>query len=184
MEFDYIPGIAKTTVSIISKMKKIIFIRHAKAEDSSGDITDFERSLTMKGKLISKVMARKLGEREKSPGTIITSPAFRALETAIIFANEFGVDPDKIIMKSLLYFRMNFNSLLESLSDVNEDQDTVTMFGHNPQFSDIANKLCKEGCDILPKCAIIGISFKISTWSDVKHNTGHLDYFLKPQKLI
>jgi phosphohistidine phosphatase len=165
-------------------MKKIIFIRHAKAEDSSSQITDFERSLTIKGKIISKMMARKLGEKENSHGIIISSPAFRALETAIIFANELSIDPEKILIKSSLYFKMNFHSLIASLSDVNEDQDTVMLFGHNPSFSDIANNLCKEGCEILPKCGIIGISFKISTWSEVKHNAGNMDYLLKPQKII
>jgi phosphohistidine phosphatase SixA len=33
-------------------------------------------------------MARKLVEKEKSPGVILSSPAFRALETALIFAGE------------------------------------------------------------------------------------------------
>ena len=48
--------------------------------------------LTLKGKIISGLMARKLHEKEKSPGVMMTSPAFRALETALIFAGEFGID--------------------------------------------------------------------------------------------
>ena len=42
-------------------MKKLIFVRHGKAEEESG-ISDFERSLTLKGKVISGLMALKLAE--------------------------------------------------------------------------------------------------------------------------
>jgi phosphohistidine phosphatase SixA len=34
-------------------MKRLIFVRHGKAEDGSPEISDFERSLTLKGKVIS-----------------------------------------------------------------------------------------------------------------------------------
>jgi len=165
-------------------MKKLIFIRHAKAEETAGEISDFERSLTIKGKITSKLMARKLKTKEDSLGIIITSPAFRALETSIIFAREFGVLPDKIILNNKLYFKMNFQSLLEFLSLVNEDDNTVTLFGHNPSFTEIANNLTINGCDVMPKCSVVVISFKIRTWSEIRPDTGKIDYSLKPEKII
>ncbi|MCX6326900.1 MAG: histidine phosphatase family protein [Bacteroidia bacterium] len=165
-------------------MKKLIFIRHGRAEDSSPETSDFERSLTLKGKIISKLIAQKVREKENSPGILITSPAFRALETAFIFAGEFGIDPEKIIINSKLYYKMNFHYLLEILSMVSEDCDSVTLFGHNPSFSEIANGLCREGCDFMPKSGVICISFNIRTWSEIRHNTGNVEYFLKPEKAL
>ena len=91
-------------------MKKLIFIRHGRAEDPAPEISDFERSLTLKGKSISKLMAHKLHEKENTPGVLITSPAFRALETAIIFAEEFGIKSETIILNSDLYYKMNFKT--------------------------------------------------------------------------
>ena len=58
-----------------------------KLKITASGISDYERSLTLKGKIISRLMGKKLREMEKSPVTIITSPAFRALETALIFAS-------------------------------------------------------------------------------------------------
>src|SRR5664279_4227905 len=147
-------------------MKRIILIRHGKAEDESAEISDFERSLTLKGKVIAGMMARKLLEKEKSMGVILTSPAFRALETALIFAGEFGINTDDIIMNSNLYFKMNYRNLPALLSTIDEETETLTMFGHNPSFSEIANMLSQEGCDFLPKTGIVCISFKVMTWSD------------------
>jgi phosphohistidine phosphatase len=165
-------------------MKKLIFVRHGRAEDPAPEISDFERSLTMKGKIIAKLMAQKLREKENSPFAIITSPAFRALETAIIFAEEFDIEPEKILLNSNLYYKMTFQYLPEILSLAGDNADSVALFGHNPSFTEIADSLCREGCDFIPKCGIIGISFNISTWSDMKRKTGKTDYYLKPEKVL
>jgi phosphohistidine phosphatase len=163
-------------------MKKLIFIRHGKAEDPVPEISDFARSLTLKGKIISKLMAGKFMEKEKSPGIIVTSPAFRALETAFIFASEFGIDTEKVILNSSLYYKMSFQNLPDILSNINEDSEIVTLFGHNPSFTQIANTLSKEGCEFLPKTGIVCISFNITTWSEIGRNIGKIEYFLKPEK--
>jgi phosphohistidine phosphatase len=165
-------------------MKRLIFVRHGKAEDGSSEISDFERSLTLKGKVISRLMAHKLMEKEKSPGIIITSPAFRALETALIFADEFEINTDEVILNSNIYYKMSLQNLPSVLSSVTEDADLVTLFGHNPSFTQIANSLSKEGCDSIPKTGIICISFNIMTWSDIGRNNGKTEYFLIPENVL
>jgi len=127
-------------------------------------------------------MAQRLMEKEKSPGIIVTSPAFRALETALIFAGEFVIDTEKIILNSVLYYKMNLQNLPRVLANINEATETVTMFGHNPSFTQMANSLSREGCDFVPKNGIVCISFNINTWSEIGRNVGKMEYFLKPDK--
>lgn len=165
-------------------MKKLIFIRHGKAEDPSYEFSDFERSLTGKGKAICKVMAQKFKEKEPSPGLMITSPAFRAFETAYIFGKEFKIDPENIVIASNLYYKMNYLFLQELLSSVKEDIDSITLFGHNPSFSEIANSLSKTGCDFIPKTGIVGIIFDVTSWSEIKKNSGKIEYFIKHDKVV
>jgi phosphohistidine phosphatase len=165
-------------------MKKLIFVRHGRAEEPAQEISDLERSLTLKGKNISKLMARKLKELESTPGIIITSPAFRALETAIIFAREFSIDPENIIMDNNFYYKMNFKYLTELLSLKSDNIESVTLFGHNPSFSEISDILCKQGCDYMPKSGVIGISFNIKSWTELKQHQGKIEYFLKPENLL
>jgi phosphohistidine phosphatase len=162
-------------------MKKIILVRHGKAEIETSDFSDFERSLTSKGKLIAAQMAGRLLEKEKSPGVFISSPAFRALETALIFSREFGISANKVILNSDIYSKMSYRNLPAILSTIDEETETVTMFGHNPSFTEIANSLSREGCDSIPKTGIICISFKIMTWSELDRNIGKTEYFLKPE---
>jgi len=165
-------------------MKKLIFVRHGRAEEAAEEFTDFERSLTPKGKYISKAMAHSFTEIEKSPDMIVSSPAFRALETAIIFAGEFRIKPEKVIIDSNLYYRMNFQYLTNLLSSIDNDIDTIMLFGHNPSFSDLSNSLSENGCEYIPKTGITVISFNIKKWTDLKQRTGKLMYFLKPEKTI
>lgn len=165
-------------------MKKLIFVRHGRAEESTSMISDFERSLTIKGKNISEQMALILKEKEKGNGVFITSPAFRALETALIFARVFGTDPEKIILKSILYHRATLNAFAEIIEEVPEDVNSITFFGHNPSFTEIPDRLSKDGCDFLPKSGIVGLSFKTVTWEGIVHEKGKIEYFLKPDKAL
>ena len=163
-------------------MKKIIFVRHGRAEDQTSEISDFERSLTLKGKIISKQMARVFKEKEVNPGLMFTSPAFRALETAFIFAVEFGIKPDKIRIESDLYYKAGIKVLFGLLKDVSDDIDTITLFGHNPAFTEMPDRLSKSGCEFLTKTSIACVSFNVKTWSGIKLDEGKLEYFLKPGK--
>jgi phosphohistidine phosphatase len=161
-------------------MKKLIFVRHSKAEEPNLEISDFERSLTTKGKSLANIMALKLKEKEKSIGIILSSPAFRAAETALIFSGVFKIPYEKMILAGNIYYKLNLQTLREDLSGIKEEEDTVTLFGHNPSFTELAGSLSREGCDFIQKCGIVAISFKISTWSELNNNLGNVDYHLKP----
>jgi len=163
-------------------MKKLIFVRHGKAEDPAAGISDFERSLTLKGKIISRLIAKKLREKEKSQVTIISSPAFRALETALIFAEEFEIEPESIVINSDIYFKMNIRHLAEILTQAGEKNNTVMLVGHNPSFTEMTNSLCNEGCDFMPKSGAIGLSFDIKSWHEIRQKKGRREFYLKPEK--
>ena len=163
-------------------MKKIVFIRHGRAEDPSPEITDFERSLTIKGKAISKMMANRFLEKESDPGLIITSPAFRALETAMIFASAFNIKHEKMRIDSDLYYKTNLNTLIGILNSVSDETNIITMLGHNPAFTEMPDRLCMEGCEFLTKTSIACISFHTNKWSEIKPDSGKMEYFLKPEK--
>ncbi len=163
-------------------MKKIIFVRHGKAEDDNPDITDFERSLTLKGKIISRQMARRFRETENNPGTMITSPAFRAIETAYIFASESGIQPEDVIIDSNLYHRPGIKHLFRMFDSLDNKIDSITLFGHNPSFTEMPDRLCRSGCEFLTKSSVVCVLFQVKTWPEIKLDSGKIEYFLKPEK--
>jgi phosphohistidine phosphatase len=165
----------------LKKMKKIVFVRHGRAEDQASEISDFERSLTIKGKVISARMAKRYREKEKDPGLIITSPAFRALETALIFASEYEIRSETIILNSDLYYNAELNVLLKLLKTINDETDIITLFGHNPAFTQMADRLSAGGCEFMTKSSVACISFNAKKWSEIKPDGGKVAYFLKPE---
>ena len=166
------------------KTRKLIFIRHGKAEDQVPEITDFERSLTSKGKQHSRIMARILKSKEKDAGTIITSPAFRAIETALIFCREFDVSPEKLEILSDLYFGLEPDGFVPFIARQEDDVDTVTIFGHNPLITEMAAFFAADEPDALPKTGIFCVSFNAQHWSDIEPESGKTEYFLVPKSLL
>jgi len=169
--------LAKTN---LIKMKRIIFMRHGKAENQETGLSDFERSLTTKGKNLSHQMTVKLKEKISNPGTLITSPAFRALETALIFAMEYDMKPEEIIIKSEIYYRFNEKSLLTVLDSAAKNSDSVVLFGHDPSFTNIANYLSGNSVGEIPKSGIVCLSFNVKEWDEIKAGSGIPELILRP----
>ena len=163
-------------------MKKIIFVRHARAEEDSSSFPDFERSLTGSGKTTSVKMAAKLAEKDESRMLFITSPAFRAYETALIFARVMKYNADDIVLKNALYSDPNLNSLGRIIDETDDSFEAVVLFGHNPSFTELADRLSKNGCDFLPKAGVVCLSFRTDTWKGIVRDRGTVEYFLKPEK--
>jgi len=163
--------------------RKLIFIRHSKAEDQLPGIPDFERSLTTKGKQNSKLMAQLLFSRREDPGRIITSPAFRALETALIFCREYGISPDEIRLNPKLYLSLEEDDFLSFIRALNDDDHTVTLFGHNPLLTEMAAFLASDEPEALSKTGIYCLSFDAPGWSDVEPESGITEYYLTLKEL-
>ena len=163
-------------------MKKLIFVRHGKAEAQIFEISDFERSLTAKGKYIANTMAFRLKEKESSIGVVISSPAFRAIETALIFSGIYKKPSNSIILYDSIYYsyRFNLQVLCEILSKINDEEDTVTLFGHNPSLTELVLTLSMEQYDSIPKCGIVTITFSVNSWREIGQNTGNIIYQLNP----
>jgi phosphohistidine phosphatase len=165
-------------------MKRIIFMRHGQAEEGADGIPDFERSLTTKGKNVTRNMARKFREKIKDPGVLVSSPAFRAIETAMIFGKEFDIKPERIILNNSIYSRFNHNELMEILERVGENVDSVTLFGHNPSFTEMVTWYSKGPVNTLPKSGIVCISFPTRIWSEIRTGTGNPEIFYEPKRIL
>jgi phosphohistidine phosphatase len=163
--------------------RKLIFIRHSRAEDQSIEISDFERSLTVKGKVHSRLMAEILKSRGEEPGRVISSPAFRALETALIFCREYGISASEIRLSSELYHGLREAEFLPFIRKQDDSDQTVTLFGHNPLITGMAAFFAADEPDVLPKTGIYCLEFEAGSWSEVEPESGRTLYFLTPREL-
>lgn len=165
-------------------MKRIVFIRHAKAEDSGPQLSDFERSLVLSGKNTARLMARVLLTKTDNLGVIVSSPAFRAIETAMIFAREFEHDPASVILKGEIYHSFTQDVLFSILANEGSEENKVTVVGHNLAISEIASLMCSEPLEEMPKSSVISLAFEADRWKEVSIRKGKLEYFLKPKTVL
>jgi phosphohistidine phosphatase len=164
--------------------RKLIFIRHAKAEDQVSGMSDFERSLTKRGKQHSRLIAEIMRSRENDPGVIVSSPAFRALETALIFCREYGISADTVVIRTDLYTDLDREEYIPFINSVGSDTSVITFFGHNPLISEMASWFAAEETDGLPKTGVLCLSFEADSWSEIEPRSGTTGYFLSPKSSI
>jgi phosphohistidine phosphatase len=164
--------------------RKLIFIRHARAEDQASGMSDLERSLTKKGKLQSRQMALVMKSKEDDLGMIVSSPAFRALETALIFCREYSIRPDTIVIRSDLYSDLVHTEYIPFITSLGSDDPVITFFGHNPLITELASWFAADEPDNLPKTGVFCLSFNIDNWSDIEPRSGSTEYFLSPKPSI
>ncbi len=162
--------------------RKLIFIRHSKAEDHSPEITDYERSLTLRGKVNTRLMAEILKAKGEHPGRIISSPAFRALETALIFSREYGISETQIRLAPELYLDLGENEFLPFIRSFQDDDPAVTIFGHNPLITEMAAYFAADEPESLPKTGVYCLEFDTGSWSEVEPESGRTLYFLTPKE--
>lgn len=174
----------KDTRKKATGIKKVILVRHSKAEIQQSGFSDFERSLTTKGKNHSRLMATILKSKEKDPGLLITSPAFRAYETALIFNEVYGLDSDRVRLCKELYSGIRHDDIIAFFRSQADDFDTVTLFGHNYLISDMASALNSGATEELPKTGIVCLSFRTDKWNTLEPGSGKIDYFMKPKSLL
>jgi phosphohistidine phosphatase len=149
-------------------MKTLILFRHAKSSWNY-PLKDIDRPLKLKG--INRAI--KVSEENKNlfsqTNIIFTSPANRALHTAIILASEIDLGYDKISIDKSLY---TFSSRLVEIAmrSTSDKYDYVIFVGHNPAFTELINKITNKKIDNLPTASWAKIVFNENKWSEVSEN--------------
>ena len=144
-------------------MKTVYFIRHAKSSWSDPSLSDRHRPLDKRGFRDAPFMAQLLSSQVKSIDQIVSSPATRAHTTAQFFAEAFHLDKGSIHLDPNIYLAYP-EALLQIIQNFEPSWNTVLFFGHNPAFTDIANRFAQDYIENVPTCGIVEVQAKINDW--------------------
>ena len=164
-------------------MKRLVIVRHASAQDKSGPLPDFERSLTKKGEKEAKFVANYMALKYPSPGLIISSFANRAIETAHIFAGTFGYPPRKILLRDSFYGDLSVDAILKVITAQPDKYQSLMLFGHDPAFSELAGRLIKGFEESIPKSGVVIADFPVEKWSEIGKVPGCLVEYTYPTRI-
>ena len=146
-------------------MKELVILRHAKS-DRTYRVNDINRPLSQLG--IERIQKKSHQKSEFFSNTevIITSPAIRALHTAIIVIRELGISMEKLIIDEQLYTFSDF-SIIDYVYALDERWSKVVLVGHNPAFTELVNHFSDASINHLRTSGFAKISFNEDQWSNL-----------------
>lgn len=146
-------------------MKTIIFIRHGK---SSWDyeVSDKDRPLKERGINDAHLVGAKLESLKVTIDAAFSSPANRALHTAMIVLRNLDFDFNKFKVTDALY-DFSGDSVLGFLKSLDNGLNTVLIFGHNYAFTTLVNTLGDRYIENLPTASMAQIVFKTKDWNSL-----------------
>lgn len=162
-------------------MKTIYLIRHAKSSWDHPGLSDKDRPLAKRGLNDAPLMADLLKRKGAKPDRLVSSPARRAYTTATLFAMAYDLPVEQIQVIEGIYeaFSGKIVSLIQQLDEADQ---TVFIFGHNPTFTDVANVFKGRYIDNIPTCGIVGIEAQVDSWKEFNAQSGEKRTILFPKE--
>jgi len=158
----------------------LLLIRHAKSGWEDASLSDFERTLTERGKSDARMMAKRLIKKSIQIDSFVSSPAKRAKKTAEIFMKEFNEDEKKLSLIPSLY-EASVKDFYEAVESLNDNYDTVALFSHNPGITEFVNSLECSPIYNMPTCAIFALKTKTVHWKEFREAQKEFLFFDYPK---
>jgi phosphohistidine phosphatase len=166
---------------MISNMKTLFLVRHAKSSWKDFNLDDRDRPLNKKGECDAPLMGKYLKKLNVRPSLIISSPAKRAISTAKIIASQIDYEKKKIITDENIYLATP-EELSKQIIKCNNDINSLMLVGHNPGITEFLNLLCKDNIENMPTCSVACIEFQTNEWAYICDQKGKLKFFEYPKK--
>jgi phosphohistidine phosphatase len=160
-------------------MKQLILIRHAKAYKDIPGIADIDRPLAKEGEEQTSLIGKRLKKLKILPDVIYSSPAKRALGTAKRIAEIIDFPVKSIEVVESIY-QSSVSGLLKVIKKIDDSTGSVILFGHNPEFFDLANHLASDSVDKFPTCGALCLELDITSWKKISSKHGKIVFFECP----
>lgn len=170
-------------------MRRLLLLRHAKAERPQGGGPDRDRVLTDRGRDDAKTLGAYLVRHSAVPDRALVSTAARTRETWALLSRAFRETPP-VEFEDRLYDATP-ETILDAIKATGPDTETLLVVGHNPGTQELAAMLVASG-DIdarerlgraYPTAGLAIVTFAANTWNGVHANGGRLEHFVTPKSL-
>ena len=116
-------------------MRRLILLRHGKAESTAASGGDFERGLTDRGRREAAVVGKALATSGCAPDLVLVSTARRAMET---WEAAQGWFPSARMAPARQLYHASADALAEAIDVAWETTRAVMIVGHNPGLHELA----------------------------------------------
>lgn len=162
-------------------MKTLLIMRHAKSSWENSDYSDFEQPLNEFGLKAAPFMGNIIYKNGLQPDLIISSPAKRAKQTAVLIKAVAEIKANIEYREELYGARAS--AFLDVTSDIKETHESVLIIGHNPELERFIHLLTSEQ-QSMPTASFAIIKLNIEKWSEMTANCGQLELVVRPRDLM
>ncbi|MBW4362249.1 SixA phosphatase family protein [Flavobacterium taihuense] len=146
-------------------MKNLILIRHAKSSWEA-PLHDKDRPLTSQGMQSAHLVSSHITKALPKTFSVWSSTAERAVETAMIFAQNINFPLESIIYKDELY-TFDERKLEKVIKSYSNGYDSIIIFGHNEAITNFVNKFGDVYIDNVPTAGFVHIEFNNDSWDTI-----------------
>ncbi|GHE20192.1 CHAD domain-containing protein [Halomonas urumqiensis] len=162
-------------------MKQLFLIRHAKSSWHDTSLADKARPLKATGRRQVVAMAPPLGRLGALQDALFSSDAQRARETIY---GLLGCLPDTSTRGALRFddtlYTFEHKMLRRWLKNVDPALDSLTLIGHEPALTELAEWLTGEAPRTLPTGSLLHIELPVAAWQSLHKRCGKLVHTLSP----
>lgn len=169
---------------MISRMKTLLLLRHAKSSRDDPSLTDHDRPLAKRGKRASRKIGQLLDREGLWPERILSSTATRAAGTIrrVLKASEQDdACADRVEFHSALY-TFDAGKLADVVRDLGGPEASLMIVGHNPALENLLGFLVGE-YRRFPTAALARVRLDVGGWRELDGGRGRLDGLWLPREL-
>lgn len=164
-------------------MRTLYLVRHAKSSWEHPGLRDFDRPLNERGQKDAPRMAQMLVKEGIKPDFLISSPAKRAIGTAIAFAETFGFSAEDVQREPNIYEAFP-QEILRIISELPDTATCIMLFGHNPTMTEVANQFTEDFIDNVPTCGVVKISSNAENWQSFYEGNSKITACYFPKEVL
>lgn len=159
-------------------MKTLFILRHAKSSWANPASSDFDRQLNEQGLKTAPQMGETIFKNEFQPAMILSSPAKRAKQTAVLIKETAQIQ-GKIEYDERIYEASPLR-LLQVISELDAETESLMLVGHNPGLEGLIKILTGE-VQAMPTAALAVIDLNAKNWNEVTAESGKLRMVIRPK---
>ncbi len=166
-------------------MKQILLLRHAKSSWTDEGVDDFDRPLAKRGLKDAPLLGKFVRKIGRQPDIIVSSPAKRAEQTAVLFLEAARCSEDILTWEKDLYFGSP-SDYLKTIQQLPSNIERVLLVGHNPLMEAVSSSLIGGSNKTslrMPTAAMISVSSYSPSWKQINWGTCELNWMVIPKVL-
>jgi phosphohistidine phosphatase len=160
-------------------MKRLYLLRHAKSSWEDSSLADFDRPLNDRGLRAAPFMGELMAERGIRPELIVSSPAKRTMETALLIKESAGFDVP--VRYDERIYEASPQTLRTVISQLSDEIGSVLLVGHNPGMEGVIRFLSGVP-EPMPTAALASIRLNLAHWRLITERAGIAEFVLRPKE--